>query len=59
MNELRGFRHVFVHAYDLALDPEKLQPLLKHADQVVTHFPALIEIFVVVIEKQLPGASGL
>lgn len=34
LRELKGFRHVFVHAYDLELDPEKLTLLLKYARQV-------------------------
>lgn len=46
LNELRGFRHVFVHAYDLEIDPEKLALLLKYAQQVVSRFPALIDEFV-------------
>jgi hypothetical protein len=31
LHELRAFRHVFVHAYDLDLDPDKLALLLKYA----------------------------
>jgi hypothetical protein len=54
LNELRGFRHVFVHAYDLALDPGKLQPLVEYAGEVAGRFPALIESFVSAVEKRLP-----
>jgi uncharacterized protein YutE (UPF0331/DUF86 family) len=55
LSELRGFRHVFVHAYDLRLDPEKLALLLKYARQVSEEFPALIEKFIlsVAIEQQI------
>jgi hypothetical protein len=35
LRELRAFRHVFTHAYDLQLDPEKLRLLLKYARAVV------------------------
>lgn len=35
LRELRAFRHVITHAYDLTLDPDKLRLLLKYADQVV------------------------
>lgn len=46
LNELKGFRHVFVHAYDLQLDPEKLVLLLKYARQIAEAFPGLIEKFI-------------
>jgi hypothetical protein len=47
LSELRGFRHVFVHAYDLRLDAERLASLLKDARRVSEEFPSLIEKFVV------------
>ncbi len=46
LNELKAFRHVFVHAYELELDPEKLGLLLKYARQVVDRLPGLVEEFV-------------
>jgi hypothetical protein len=46
LQELKGFRHVFVHAYDLDLDPEKLALLLKYAGRVAERFPALVESFI-------------
>jgi HepT-like protein len=46
LQELKAFRHVFVHAYELELDPGKLELLLKHARTVAGHFPGLIEEFV-------------
>lgn len=36
LSELRGFRHVFTHAYDLVLRREKLELLLTDADLVVS-----------------------
>ncbi len=36
LGELRGFRHVFTHAYDLVLRREKLALLLTDADSVVS-----------------------
>ncbi|MGH9837870.1 MAG: hypothetical protein ACREEM_03710 [Blastocatellia bacterium] len=36
LGELRGFRHVFTHAYDLVLRREKLALLLADADSVVS-----------------------
>ena len=46
LNELKAFRHVFVHAYELELDPEKLALLLKYARQVADRLPGLVEVFV-------------
>ena len=34
LHELRMFRHVFHHAYDLRIDPDKLRLLLKYAGTV-------------------------
>ncbi len=39
LNELKAFRHVIVHAYDLQLDPEKLALVLKYAAQVAGSLP--------------------
>jgi hypothetical protein len=46
LSELKGFRHVFVHAYDLQLDPEKLALLLKYAREVSSALPSLVEKFI-------------
>jgi predicted nucleotidyltransferase len=46
LSELRGFRHIFVHAYDLRLDPEKLALVLKYGRNVSEEFPVLVEKFV-------------
>jgi hypothetical protein len=55
LNELKSFRHVVVHAYDLELDPEKLTLVLKYARQVADRLPALAEEFVqnVALEQQI------
>jgi hypothetical protein len=45
LRELRAFRHVFTHAYDLVLDPDKLRLLLKYADGINRELPALIREF--------------
>ena len=37
LRELRGFRHIIVHAYDLILDRNRLQALLVHASAVFQH----------------------
>ncbi|MEO5721231.1 MAG: hypothetical protein ABIR71_07160 [Chthoniobacterales bacterium] len=46
LRELRGFRHVWTHAYDLELDRDKLVLLLKYADQVVPLLPELSRRFI-------------
>src|SRR5438876_10358253 len=46
LRELKDFRHVFVHAYELELDPEKLALLLKYARRVADRLPQTVEEFV-------------
>lgn len=46
LHELKDFRHVFVHAYELELDPDKLAILLKYACQVADHLPGLVGAFI-------------
>ena len=60
LQELKAFRHVFVQAYELELDPEKLTLLLKYARQVVDRLPALVEEFVrkVASEQQIDLDGG-
>jgi hypothetical protein len=55
LSELKGFRHVFVHAYDLRLDPDKLSLLLKYAGQVAEQIVGLVEAFVcqVALEQEI------
>ncbi len=52
LNELKGFRHVFVHAYDLELDPEKLTLLMKYARQVTDALPGAVENFVATVARE-------
>ena len=46
LRELKAFRHVFVHAYELELDPDKLALLLKYAREVAERLPGLVEAFI-------------
>lgn len=57
MQELKGFRHVFVHAYELTLDPEKLALLLKYAGQVTDRLPDLVRAFITRVAEQ-QGIGG-
>lgn len=52
LHELRAFRHVFVHAYELLLDPDKLALLLKYARQVADRLPGLVEEFVTAVARE-------
>ncbi len=46
LRELRGFRHVFTHAYDLRIDSDKLALLIKYADEVVPRLAPLCAQFI-------------
>lgn len=56
LHELKAFRHVFVHAYELTLDPDKLALLLKYARQVADRLPGLVEEFVTAVAREQPIA---
>ena len=44
-NELRAFRHVVRHAYDLVLQPHKLRPLLDSAERAAQSLPGVCQAF--------------
>lgn len=52
LQELRGFRHVFHHAYDLILDTSRLTRLLDAANRVATTLPAAIQRFLSDVTQQ-------
>jgi len=52
LQELRAFRHVFVHAYDLTIDPEKLGLILKYAHVVRERMPGLVSAFVAAVADE-------
>lgn len=52
LSELKGFRHVVVHAYELELDPEKLALLLKYARQTAERLPGLVDTFVLQVARE-------
>lgn len=51
LGELRGFRHVFTHAYDLVLRREKLALLLADADLVIATLRAQALRFIEKVAK--------
>ncbi len=56
LNELKAFRHVIVHAYDLQLDPDKLALLMKYAAKVAERLPQAVDKFLAAIAA--PPYSG-
>ena len=52
LHELKAFRHVFVHAYDLELDPEKLALVLKYGRTVAEVLPRLVTGFVSEVARE-------
>lgn len=52
LRELRAFRHVFTHAYDLQLDRDKLKLLLKYCHQVDNRLRAVCEDFFREVARQ-------
>ena len=45
LQDLRAFRHVVRHAYDLLLQPHKLLPLLDSAERVARELPGVCQEF--------------
>jgi len=45
LKDLRGFRHVITHAYDLQLDVERMAIVLRHAQQAASQLPPMIAVF--------------
>jgi hypothetical protein len=58
LQELRGFRHVFRHAYDTALRPERLPDLLEAADRVARELPGCIRDFVQAVADEQGWSPG-
>ena len=52
LQELKAFRHVFVHAYELELDPGKLELILKYARSVADRLPLLVEDFIAKVARE-------
>ena len=52
LQELRGFRHVFRHAYEPSLRPDRLPPLLDAADRVACALPGCVQAFVRAVAVQ-------
>lgn len=46
LRELKGFRHVFRHAYDLILIFDRMESLVRHAEKLASEQPGRIEAFI-------------
>jgi len=53
LNELRGFRHVMVHAYELVLDGDRIASLLEDAALVAGGLPRACEDFFARVRGEL------
>jgi hypothetical protein len=52
LRELKGFRHLVRHAYDLTLRPERLAELATAADLVASRYPGWIDGFVAAVRSE-------
>lgn len=52
LHELRAFRHVFVHAYDLTVDREKLMLILKYGQFVRDRLPVSVSTFLAAVADE-------
>lgn len=55
IRELKGFRHIFRHAYDLTLYPDRLRELVDSLEQVSARYRGWIDEFFAAIEPELEG----
>jgi hypothetical protein len=53
LQDLRGFRHVVRHAYDLTLKKDKMSPLLDAAERTALRLPAACEAFFSLVSTNL------
>ena len=52
LGQLRGFRHVFNHAYDFAIDPERLALVIRDAETVVRELPGAVDAFIAEVARR-------
>ena len=56
LRELKGFRHVFRHAYDLILMSDRLELLVRHAEKLAAEQPRRIEAFIHEVHNNIGNA---
>lgn len=59
VRELKGFRHLFRHAYDLDLDPVRITAAAENATRVVGHFDGWCQAFLRTVRSRYPDELGL
>ena len=53
LRDLRGFRHVITHAYDLALEADRLTIVVRHADEAACLLPGMVGRFFETVAVEL------
>ncbi|MEI6536039.1 MAG: hypothetical protein WCN98_11900 [Verrucomicrobiaceae bacterium] len=53
LRDLRGFRHIVTHAYDLELDSERLAIVLRHAESAASLLPGVVASFFDIVTVEL------
>jgi hypothetical protein len=53
LRDLRGFRHVVTHAYDLELDQDRLALVLKHAAEASRLLPGMVAVFFDTVQQEI------
>ena len=53
VRDLRGFRHVVHHAYDLELDADRIAIVLRHAEDATRMLPAMADQFFQTVHTEL------
>lgn len=52
LRQRRGFRHIFNHACDLTLDPERLALVMRDAGLIVDALPGACEAFITEVARR-------
>ena len=52
LRDLKGFRHVVRHAYDLTLRPARISELATDATRIAEQFPVWVNIFAVAVRHE-------
>jgi len=53
LRELRGFRHLIVHAYDVVLDLDRMRRLLANAEAVFGNLETRYQTFFEAVAREL------
>lgn len=58
VRELKGFRHIFRHAYDLELDPARVEAAAENARACVAAFEGWCQAFLAVVRERYGDELG-